>query len=173
MIDLLPKEQIRELKEEENLKIILNLFFLISFFIVSIFLILISIKFYLTGILNSLKIPLEKEEKILNLEKENEIKNYNQILSKTDSFLQKKIFLFPKLEEFFKKIPDGVRLRDLEMKIDKKGEIFLSFFGISETRGELLNLIRILKENYKEVSFPPEILLKENQIDFSISFKIK
>jgi hypothetical protein len=173
MINLLPPEQIKELKEEENLKVLLNIFLLVLFFFLFLFLILLSIRFYLSGALDSQKILLEKEEKILDLEKENEIKKYNEILSKIEKFYQKKVFLFPKAENFFEKIPQSIYLRELETKIDKKGEISFFVSGFSKNRESLLNLIKILKENYQEVSFSPEILLKESEIDFSITFKIK
>jgi hypothetical protein len=173
MINLLPPEQIRELREEENFKILLNLFLLTLFFLLSLFLTLISIKFYLSGVLDSQKILLEKEEKVLDLEKENEIKKYNEILSRIQKFYQKKTLFFPKAEDFFKKLPQFIYLKELEVKIDKKGEISFWISGFSRTRGDLLDLIKTLKENYQEVSFPPEILLKETEIDFSISFKIK
>jgi len=173
MINLLPKEEIEKLKEEESFRVFLNLFFLFFFFFLSIFLILSLIKIHFSGILEAQKILLSKEEKILDLEKEKEIKEYNQILSKLDSFYKEKIFLFPKIEEFFEKIPSQISLRSLEISLDKKREISVSFFGFSKNRKELLNLIERLKENYKSTSFSPEILLKENEIDFSISFKIK
>jgi hypothetical protein len=173
MINLLPPEQIKELKEEENLKVLLNIFLLVLFFFLFLFLILLSIRFYLSGKLEAQKILLEKEEKILDLEKENEIKKHNEILSKIEKFYQKKIFLFPKAENFFEKIPQSIYLRELETKIDKKGEISFFISGFSKNRESLLNLIKILKENYQEVSFSPEILLKESEIDFSITFKIK
>jgi hypothetical protein len=173
MINLLPLEQINELKEEENLKVLLNIFLLVLFFFLFLFLILLSIRFYLSGALDSQKILLEKEEKILDLEKENEIKKYNEILSKIEKFYQKKVFLFPKAENFFEKIPQSIYLRELETKIDKKGEISFFVSGFSKNRESLLNLIKILKENYQEVSFSPEILLRESEIDFSITFKIK
>jgi hypothetical protein len=173
MINLLPSEQIKELKEEENFKILLNLFLLVIFFIFSFFLILLSVKFYFSGLLDSQKIILEREEKILDLEKEKEIKKYNEILSKIEKFYQKKVPLFSKAENFFEKIPQSIYLRELEAKIDKKGEISFFVSGFSKNRESLLNLIKILKENYQGVSFPPEILLKESEIDFSITFKIK
>jgi hypothetical protein len=171
MINLLPPEQIKELKEEENFKIILNICLLILFFFISLFLILFSIKFYLFGNLQSQKIILEKT--IINLEKEKEIKELNGILSKIENFNQKKILLFPQVEKIFEKIPPSIHLKDLEVKLDKKGEISFWISGFSETRESLLVLIKILKENYQEVSFSPEILLKETEIDFSLSFKIK
>jgi hypothetical protein len=173
MINLLPPEQIKELKEEENFKILLNIFLLALVFFLSLFLVLLSIKFYLSGMLDSQKILIEKEEKFLDLEKENEIKKYNEILSKIEKFYQKKTFLFPEVEDFFKKIPQSIYLKELEVKIDKNGEVSFWVSGFSKTREDLLDLIKTLKENYKEVSFPQEILLKENEIDFSISFKIK
>jgi hypothetical protein len=173
MINLLPPEQIKELKEEENLKVLLNIFLLVLFFFLFLFLILLSIRFYLSGKLEAQKILLEKDEKILDLEKENEIKNYNEILSKIEKFYQKKVFLFLKAENFFEKIPQSIYLRELETKIDKKGEISFFVSGFSKNRESLLNFIKILKENYQEVSFSPEILLKESEIDFLITFKIK
>ncbi len=173
MINLLPPEQIKELKEQENFKILVNIFLLILFFLFSFFLILLSIKFYLSGKLESQKILLEKGERILDLEKEKKIKKYNEILSRIENFYQKKISLFPKAENFFEKIPPAIYLNEFELKIDKKGEISFWVLGFSKTRENFLDLIKILKDNYKEVSFPPEILLKEAEINFSISFKIK
>jgi len=173
MINLLPPEQIKELREEDNFKILLNIFFLLLFFLLSLFLILLSIKFYLSGNLESQKILLEKGEKTLGVEKEKEIKKYNEILSRIDKFYQKKILLFPKVENFFGKIPQSIYLKEFEIKIDKKEKISFWVSGFSKTRESFLDLIKILKENYQEVSFPPEILLKEAEIDFSISFKIK
>ena len=173
MINLLPPEQIKELKEEENFKILLNIFLLALFFLFSLFLILLSIKFYLSGVLDSQKILLEKEEKILDLEREKEIKKYNEILSRIEKFYQKKTPFFPKAEDFFKNLPQSIYLKELEVKMDKKGEIFFRVSGFSRTREDLLDLIKTLKENYQEVSFSPEILLKGTEIDFSISFKIK
>jgi methyl-accepting chemotaxis protein len=173
MINLLPPEQIRELKEEENFKTLLNLFFLTLFFLFSLLLILLSIKFHLSGILEFQKILFEKEEKILDLEKEKEIKKSNEVLSKVEKFYQRKISLFSKSEEFFEKITQSIYLKELEVKMDKKGEISFLVSGFSKTRENLLDLIKILKENYQEVSFSPEILLKESEIDFSIGFKLK
>ena len=173
MINLLPPQQIKELREEENFKILLNISFLILFFFLSLFLILLSIKFYLSGKLEAQKILLEKGEKILDMEKEKEIKKYNEILSRIDKFYQKKILLFPKMEDFFGKILQSIYLKEFEVKIDKKGEISFLVLGFSKTRENFLDLIKILKESYQEVSFPPEILLKEAEIDFLISFKIK
>jgi hypothetical protein len=173
MINLLPPEQIRELKEEENFKILLNIFFLISFFLFTFFLISLAIKFYLVGIFESQKILFEKGEKILDLEKENEIKKYNQILTEIDKFYKKKKFIFPEIENFFGKIPEGISLKEIEAKVDKEGKISFSVFGFSKTREDLLNLMGKLKESYQKVSFPPEIFLKETEIDFSVNFKTK
>jgi hypothetical protein len=173
MINLLPPEQIKELKEEENFKIILNIFVLILISLISFFLVLLSIKFYLSGILDSQNIFLEKEEKILDKEKEKEIRKYNEMLLNIDKFYQSKILLFPKVEELFEKIPASIFLKEFEIRKDKKGEIVFWISGFSKTREDLLGLIKILKENYKEVSFSPEILLKELSINFLISFKIK
>jgi hypothetical protein len=173
MINLLPPEQIKEIKEEENFKILLNIFLLVLFFLLFFFLILLSIRFYLSGILNSQKVLLEKEEQLLDLERENEIKKYNKILSEISGAYQKKILLFPKMEEFFGKIPNSIYLKELEVKIDKNGEISFLVSGFSKTRQDLLNLIKILKDNYQGISFSPEILLKESEIEFLIGFKIK
>jgi hypothetical protein len=95
------------------------------------------------------------------------------MLVNIDKFYQSKILLFPKVEELFEKIPTSIFLKELEIRKDKKGEIVFWISGFSKTREDLLGLIKILKENYKEVSFSPEILLKELSINFFISFKIK
>lgn len=173
MINLLPLEQIEELKQEENLKQVLIWGILILFFLVSLFLILLSIKFFLSGNLEAQKIFLKEKGSSLNLESEKEIKNLNELLLKMNSFYQEKIDLVPIIEEVSETLPSGIYLTNLNINPISKKEIEVSLSGFCPQRETLLGFITILKEKFSDVSFPPENLLKLIDINFSINFKIK
>jgi hypothetical protein len=173
MINLLPPHQIKELKEEENFAIFLNLVFLFSIFLLAVFLTTLSIKFYLSGLLDYHKIILQEGEKILDPKIEQQIKEANDLLIRINSFLKKKTYLFSKIEEFSTKIPPGISLESLSLSLEKEGEVSFSVLGLAKKRENFLEMIKILKENYNEVSFPPEVFLKEENIEFLIKFKTK
>jgi len=173
MINLLPPEQIIELKEEENLKLVLALGILFLAFLIVLSLILLSIKIYLSGDLEAQKIFLKEREASVNLELEKEIKNLNKLLLKMNSFYREKIDLVPVLERVSKTLPPEIYLRNFNISQISKKETEVSLFGFCPNRENFLNFINILKENFSDVSFPPETLLKPTDIDFSINFKIK
>jgi len=174
MINLLPQKEIKKLKEEENFKIILHLFFLILIFAIFLFLMLISTKIYLEGNLKYREIIFSTTEKSLNLEKEKEISKYNEILRRFDEFYAKEDPLFTKMEILFEKIPqNNISLKDVELKREKNREIIVAISGIAKKRNDFLSLINTLKEHYTDVSFSPDLLFKEEQIEFFVKFKIK
>jgi len=172
MINLLPPEQIKELKDEENLKLVLNLGILFLLFLISLFLILFSIKIYLFGNLEIQNMILKEREKALNLELEKEIKNFNNLLLKIDSFYQEKIDLVSVLEKISKTLPEGIYLTNLNLSISKK-EINVSLSGFSPDQKNLISFRKNLEKDFSEVDFPLQNWLKLTNIDFSVSFKIK
>jgi Tfp pilus assembly protein PilN len=173
MINLLPPIEIQKLKEERNFKIVLHFCFFLLFFLISFYFVLFSIKTYFFGILQSEEILYQKSEAVLDLELEKEIKTYNDLLIKMNSFEDKKVYLFPIFEDVLKKIPEKIFLSSINIELKPKEEVFVSLSGISKDRETLLEFIKLLKEKYADVSFPPQILLKQTDIDFSITFKIK
>jgi len=172
MINLLPIEEIQKLREERDFKITLHFSFFLFLFLLSFYLILFSIKAYFSGILQSEEILYKKEESFLDLELEKKIKTYNDLLAKINSFENQKIYLFPILEEVSKETSEKISFSDFNIEL-KKGGIFVSLFGISQDREALLEFIKVLKEKYSEVSYSQESLLKQNNINFSINFKVK
>jgi Tfp pilus assembly protein PilN len=173
MINLLPPTEIQKLKEERNFKIVLHFCFFLLFFLISFYLVLFSIKTYFLGILKSEEIIYQESEAALDLKTEKEIENYNETLTKIKSFEDKKIYFSPILENVLREIPEKISLSSINIELQPKGEVIVSLFGISQDRETILDFIKMLKEKYVDVSFPSQILLKQTDIDFSITFKIK
>lgn len=173
MINLLPPEQIEEIAKEKNLKVILHLGLFLFIFLISFYLSLFSIKIYLRGDLESKRILFQTEESNLELDLEKEIKEYNEILKRLDAFQKQKIYFSPIIAEIIKNTPEKISFLNLFLELRQKEGIFVSLSGFSQDRESLLEFIKILKEKYTEVNFPPEILLKKAEIDFSVNFKIK
>ncbi len=173
MINLLPKEEIEELKNEENLKIVLNLGSFFLFFLIFVFLVSLSLRFYFFGKLQYLNLLLEGEEKTFNLQLEKEIERYNLLFSRIEKFQTQKVYFFPIFEEILKKIPEKISLDNFHYEKNKDGKISIILEGKAPERKDLLELINNLKERYEKVSFSPEILLRSQNIHFSISVTVK
>lgn len=173
MINLLPPSQIKQLQEEKILKIFLHFTLFILFFFISFFLILLSIKIYLQGILESKRIFFEQSESSLDLDLEKAIKEYNDLLIKINNFQEQKTYLFPIFEEISKNIPEKISLDTFSIELKPKKEIVVSLSGFSQNREGFMEFVKILSEKYTKVSFSPESLLKQTSLDFSISFQIK
>lgn len=173
MINLLPPEQIQQLKEEKQLKIILHFGIFLFFFLLSFFLVLFSNEIQLNGILESETILFQKGESMLDLDLEQEIKNYNTLLKKINTFQEQKVYLLPILEKISQDIPEKIFINNLSLELKPKEGILVSFSGISKDRETFSEFIRILNEKYPEFHYSQESLLKQTEIDFSVSFKIK
>ncbi len=176
MINLLPPEQKEELREEENLKLVLILGIVILAFLISLSLLLFSIKTSLLADLESQKIYLEQKEKELKSpliqELEMKIKDYNLILSKLETFYQGQTDLTSILEKISKTLPEGTHLTTLNFN----PQIFqISLTGFSSNREILLQFKENLEktEGLKEIYFPPANWVQATDINFSVNFKIE
>lgn len=175
MINLLPPKQKEEIVFKEKQKIILVLEILFLVFIISFSLILLSIKFFLSGNLEAEKLILKTKEKEFLLQKnlEDEIKNYNLILSNLNLFYQNQVKITPVLEKIAGLLPSETYLTNLNLSLkDKIVEISIS--GFSPNREVLFSLKENLEKekSFKEVYFPPENWIKPTDINFIINFKI-
>lgn len=175
MINLLPSEQKEELKQEENFKIVLILGILFLSLLFSLILILFSIKTSILGEFEVQKIYLEEREKELKSaeiqELEEKIKELNQSLLELDSFYQGEIGLTGILEKISKTIPKNTYLTNINFN-----SVFSQFSlsGFCLNRETLLELKKNLeKEKFKEIYFPPTNWVTPNDINFSVTFKIK
>jgi len=176
MINLLPLEEREEIREEENLKLILILGIVLVALLISLALILFSIKTSFLGTLEVQKIYLAEKEKELKSaqiqELEEKIKGHNQTLSKLNSFYQNEIDLTGILEKFSKTLPWGTYLTSLNF--DPTLSQF-SLSGFCPDRETLLVFKKNLEkeEKFVEVYFPPANWVMPTDINFNATFKVK
>jgi len=180
MINLLPPQEKEELKQEESFKLVLILGILILIFLICLSLILFSIGISIGGQLAIEKALLsQKETEISHLrDLEKEIKNLNLTFSKLDSFYQKNPNFVKILEITSKTLLPGTYLTSFNfnpLAKDKKylGEVILN--GYSPTREILLEFKKNLEQEelFQEVYFPPANWVEPTDINFTVNFKIK
>jgi len=180
MLNLLPQKEKEELIQEESFKLVLVLGILILIFLICLSLILFSIGISIGGQLAIEKALLsQKETEISHLrDLEKEIKNLNLTFSKLDSFYQKNPNFVKILEITSKTLPPGTYLTSFNFNLpakDKKylGEVILN--GYSPTREILLEFKKNLEQEelFQEVYFPPANWVEPTDINFTVNFKIK
>jgi len=180
MLNLLPQKEKEELIQEESFKLVLVLGILILIFLICLSLILFSIGISIGGQLAIEKALLsQKETEISHLrDLEKEIKNLNLTFSKLDSFYQKNPNFVKILEITSKTLLPGTYLTSFNfnpLAKDKKylGEVILN--GYSPTREILLEFKKNLEQEelFQEVYFPPANWVEPTDINFTVNFKIK
>jgi Tfp pilus assembly protein PilN len=177
MINLLPKIQKEELEKEERLKIIsiLGIVFLSAFF--SLFLILLSIKINLEGEFEIQEMIFEQRKKEMKLSQieilEREIKKYNLVFSKLNSFYQERIGFVEILEKFSAILPKGIYLKSLYLNPVAEKEIEFSVSGFSPDRISLIKLKENLEKEkeFSEIYIPTLSLLSPENFSLKAKFK--
>lgn len=176
MINLLPPQQKEELKQEENLKLVLTMGIIVLAFLICLFLILFLIK---TSFLADLEVQelylIEKEKKLASPEIKQlteEIRYYNLTLFQLETFYQSQPHLTSTLEKISYTLPPGIYLTSLQFSPDTSQ---FSLAGFSPSRKMLVQFRENLEktEAIKEISFPPGTWIPLNDIDFSVTFKIQ
>ena len=160
---------------------ILGILFLV--FLVCLFLILFSIKFYISGEAESQKILYDQKEAVFkesNIQAfEDEVKNYNKVISEISSFCQNQFSPTEILEKISKTLPSDVYATNVSIKRqqEKGGEekIICSLQGFAPTRDNLLVLKANLEkeEIFESINFPPSSWIEAKDINFSVNFQIK
>lgn len=176
MINLLPPQCKKELKEEENWKLIsiLNLLFL--FFLISFSLILFAIKIYIQGQVESLKALASLEEKGLQISETQELKERifltNQNIVKLNSFYQNQINSIEILEKISQTLPSGVYLTAFSWQ---KKNRQISFSGYAPTREILFEFRKNLKEQkqFGEIDVTSPNLYAPTDIKFTAVLKFE
>lgn len=175
MINLLPTQYKRELKQEESFRLVLILGALFLIFLVSLILILFSIKIYIQGQKESLKILIDLEEETFQIPENRhlrkEIASANQELAKLKLFYQEQTDLTEILEKISQILPQEMYLTTFFWQ-ESASRITLS--GFSPLQETLLELKKNLKEekNISEIEFPLTNWLKPVDINFQVTFKI-
>ena len=181
MINLLPPEAKKDLKEEENWKLYLTLSFLIFVFFISFSLILLSVKNFISGESESQRILLEQgERELINPQLNNlqiNLVNFNNSFLKINKFYKEQFNSAEILTQLSEIIPTGIRFTNLSISRSGKemNEINFSISGFSSDRATLLIFKEKLEkeENFEDINFPPSNWANPIDIDFNINFKIR
>jgi len=176
MINLLPPSYKKEILQEQNWKLTLILGLLFLIFSVSLILVLFSIKIYIQGQVEPLKVLTEAGEKSLQesgiLDFREKIESANQKILKLESFYKNQDSTLIFLENIFKLIPENIYLTGFFWQ---KSASQASFNGFSPSREVLFELKKNLEERkeFSDISFPPSNWINPVDIDFQATFKIK
>jgi len=173
-LNLLPPQQKEKLEMEKNFRLffILETIFLGSFLV--FFLILLLIKIHLALIIEEQKILYDFQQKEFSRFKtlEKELISINSTLSKVDSFYKDEFLLTNFLKRISEILPRDIYLTSFSFEREQK-RVVIS--GFSPTIEKLLELKSVLEsqEDFKEITFPEDLWLKTNNINFTVSFKLK
>lgn len=174
MINLLPPEQKKELKERESQKIVLILGFLGFLFFLSLTFGLAIIKFYLSGEIIAQKTIEEVIQKeLVSKENENakkEIIKFNKDVTRILSFLKEKIFLSEVLKKITIILPNELYLDSISFQ---KDDNLFTITGFAKTRDALILFKNELEKekSFSEVNFPPTNWVRANEFNFFLTFK--
>lgn len=177
MINLLPKQQEKELKKEEQWKLTLILGIIFLVFLLNLFLIILSIKIYISG-------ELEFQKEILRIEEEKfktpetqefqkKIATFNQNLSKLDAFYQGQSNLTKVLEKIYTIIPPEVYLTRFSWR---KENSQISLSGFAPLREDLFELKKNIEAEgcfkLPKNGFPASNWVKAKEINFNVTFMV-
>ena len=177
MINLLPDNQKNELRQEENLKLVLILGLVLIFYLLSLGLLLFLVRGLLNADLNIQKIY--SDEKIAKL---NDLKGLkDETGSANSNFLKLKNFYDSQIDytDIFNKLypalPPEINLYSINFLSEKEKTAAISLQGFSKTREALSSFkssLELDKESFSDINFPPESWIKKNDITFTITFNI-
>jgi len=181
MINLLPLKEKKELLMERTKRMVIILWFLFLFFLICLALILLSIKIYVQGQIDSNKTYLANTEKEF-LESESEeyrayITEANSKIEELNSFYEKRVNFSSILERISALLPADIYLTDISLKHivegeDKKNKIIVALSGFAPLVDDVVEFENNLQEEFEDVNFPLSNWVKEKDIDIYITFKI-
>lgn len=179
MINLLPPENKKELRREENFKTTIIVGILVMVSLVCFSLILLSIKEFIAGEIKVQQILTSQKEAELATPQmqvlQENLTSFNKELSDLKSFYEKQFSYSLALERISSAIPSGIYLTNLSLSPSPKERQFsCNISGFSPDRDKLIELKeRLEKESYfKEVVFPTTNWVKAADISFTASFKL-
>lgn len=180
---------------ERNKKVTYILCFLVLFFLLTLTLFLFIIKIYLNQKIILNEILLFENEKQLSKSEIMEIKAKNKVanesFSKLNMFYNRKVYFSKVVARISSILPEDFYLTNLFIDLDVKEvknidddnnitvsvnrNVLVTISGFSPTREKLLDFKTNLEneESFKDIVFPSSNLLKKEDIDFHIIFKVK
>jgi Tfp pilus assembly protein PilO len=176
MINLLPPSYKEEIVKEEKWKMVLIMEFLLSIFLISLILILFSVRIYIKGQVEALKISASLEEKnlqalgIQTLREKTGVTN--QKILKLESFYKNQTDSMELLEKIFKTLPSETNLAVFYWQ---KSISQVSLSGFSSSRANLFELKKNLEaeQEFSDIYFPSQNWVSPTDIDFQVTFKLK
>jgi len=177
LINLLPDNQKKEIRQEEKLKIVSILGLILIAYLLSLGLLLFLVKGFLDADLEIQKIYYNDKKASLESLKglEEETASVNTKILKLKNFYSGQTDYTEIFNKLYPKIPADVYLSSISFLSKNDKGISISMQGSSDTR-EGLNLLKTnlegAEEDFSDVFFPPESWIKKNNINFSISFNI-
>ena len=179
MINLLPPQEKRVLLSETNKRLALVLCFGAVVVLACLILMLLSLYFYLLVQLSFQKEALDeakgKYQTADFLEYKNLIGQYNAVLSKTDDFYKKEVYIANALKEIaVVEKPQAVRLQSIAMEPLKNGSVKVTATGTADSRANLLLFKNALqaRKQITNLQFPPDNWIKPANITFLATFEI-
>ena len=181
MINLLPSKEKRILEAENTLKLVIIWGVIALFIIIALSLILLSIKFYVSGMVEAQEILVRLEEERFTRSQAqdlaNEIVQLNAELGRLDSFYKNQIKISDVLSRVAVAMPDQGRLNTLYFNIQNENGVQIlknSLTGYSPDRETLFVLKKNLEDevDFREIDFPPLNWVKPADINFSVTFNI-
>lgn len=182
MINLLPQKEKERLLLETKKRLVIIIWCLFCFFIFCFILVLISIKFYLQGQADSLKITLQEIKKGTEQSEiqsfQEKFNAFNISLTKLNSFYQQRFYFSEALEKTSKILPKEAYLTNISatFTVPKEESPYIQIIlsGFIPNREDLFEFKKNLEKEkgVKDVSFPPANWIKPIDIDFSVMFKI-
>jgi Tfp pilus assembly protein PilN len=187
MINLLSPQEKIILEQEEKSRLISVLLVIFCLSLLSFVLVMLSVKFYISGELESQKIIVNQRQLERNRFQSitQEINYQNIYLAQIRSFYQNNFSRSVILDEISQTLPKGTYLTSLsissvlEAKSDKEANLkkylSVSLVGFSPTRDTVLEIKDNLEkeEKFQEVYFPPSNWVKPNDVEFSVNFKVE
>lgn len=176
MLNLLPSEQISELRKENKLKIILVLELVVLSIFISQILLFFLINNYITADLDIQKIYSKEKEEELKApafkELENKINLSSSVLSKLDSFYKSQVKTAAILEKISATLPKDAYLTSLNLN---PSSLQVSLAGFAPDREDVLELRENLEKekDFSNIYFPPENWVNRYDINFNVFFKAK
>lgn len=175
MINLLPSEEKKELKEIKFFSFIVIVEILIIIFLLILSLMLFLIKSYIVAEVRSQEFLINKEQESLNSAKfgevEKNIKGINQEFSQLNFFYENQKDLTPLFETITRFVPAGIYITSLSYLKDSS-EIVLQ--GSAKKREDILKFKKSLEDNGQFENFysPISNLVKPENINFFFKFNI-
>jgi len=175
MLNLLPPAYRKELKRAESFRLALILGALVLVFFLCLSLLLLSIRIYVSGVINEQKILVEAETQEYEREEipGTNIPELNQNIGKVSIFYERSIYVSSVLEEIADAFPAGSHLDSFQY-IPQENTAKISLSGFAPTTEDLVDLRAKLEENerFSNFFFPPSNWVPASDVQFSFTFEI-